>query len=124
MIDKYEDEPGRPACDKQVVCYGQVQSYIYITLPAKPHLGINRNATAILALVKLCKTDGKDTSLGLVWYQEMENVRAFDVATIDCVIGRIKVGNRWGIIDRSYGSQRVEMQGMWQPEYESEDPND
>lgn len=124
MIDEYEDEPGRPARDKQVVCYGQVQYYIHITLPAKPRLGLDRDATAILALVRLCKTNGKDASLGPVWYQEMEHVRAFDVATIDCVIGRVKVGKRWGIIDRSYGSQRVAMQGMWEPEYESEDPND
>ena len=65
-----------------------------------------------------------DHTVGSVWYQEMEHIRAFDVATIDCVIGQVKVGKRWGIIDHSYGSQRVAMQGMWEPKYESEDPND
>jgi len=43
--------------------------------------------------------------------------------TIDCVVGQIKVGDQWGIIDRSYGSQHAVMHGLWEPEYESEDDN-
>ena len=124
VIDEYEDDPGRPARDKRTVCYGQVQSYIYITLPAEPQLKTSQDSTAILALVSLCKTNGMDASLVPVWYQEMELVRAFDIATIDCVVGRIRVGDRWGIIDRSFGSERAVMHGMWEPEYESEDDND
>ena len=123
MIDEHEDDPGRPARDKRVVCYGQVQSYIYVTLPAKPCLNTTYDSTAIIALVTLCKTNGQDASLMPVWYTDMEIVRAFDVATIDCVVRRIKVGNRWGIIDRSFGSQRAVIHGMWEPEYESEDDN-
>ena len=84
---------------------------------------MNRASSAILALVTLCKTNGNDASLTPVWYTDMEKVRAFDIATIDCVVGRVKVGNRWGIIDRSLGSQRM-IHGLWEPEYESEDAND
>jgi hypothetical protein len=58
-----------------------------------------------------------------VWYHKMELVRPFDVVTIDCVVGRVKIGNRWGVID-SLGSERAVMHGMWEPEYESEDEND
>ena len=54
----------------------------------------------------------------------MELVRAFDIATIDCVIGRVKVDNWWGIIDQSFGSEHAVMHSMWEPEYESEDEND
>jgi len=124
VIDEYEDDPGQPAQDKQTVWYGQVQSYIYITLPGEPCLKTSTDSMAILMLVMLCKTNGKDASLEPVWYQEMEMVQAFDIATIDCVIGRIKVSDCWGIIDRSYGSQRAVMHGLWAPEYESEDDND
>ena len=87
MIDEYEDNPGQPAWDKRIVCYGQVQSYVHVTLPARPCLKTDRDSTAILALVKLCKTNGKDVSLEPVWYQDMETVQAFDTTTIDCVIG-------------------------------------
>ena len=124
MIDEYEDDPGRPARDMRMVCYGQVQSYIHVTLPAEPRLKTGTNSTALLALVMLCKTNGKDASMEPVWYQEMEMVRAFDIATIDCVIGQIKVSDRWGIVDRSYGSQRAVMHGLLEPEYESEEDND
>lgn len=123
VIDEYENDPGRPARDKRVVRYGQVQSYLHVTLPAEPRIETRRDSTAILALVRLCKTDGEDASLVPVWYKDMESVWAFDIATIDCVVGRIKVGDRWGIIDRSFGSERAVMHGMWEPEYESEDDN-
>ena len=123
MIDEFEDDPGQPAWDKQIVCYGQVQSYVYVTLPAEPHLKTNSGSTAILALVRLCKTNGKDASLEPVWYQDLETVHAFDITTIDSVIGQVKVGNRWGIIDQSYGLQHAVINGMWEPEYESEDDN-
>ena len=87
VIDKYEANPGQPACNKQIVCYSQVQSFIYVTLPAERHLKTDCDSTVILALVMLCKTDGKDVSFTPVWYQEMEIVQAFNIATIDCVVG-------------------------------------
>jgi len=79
---------------------------------------------AVLALVTLCKMNRMDASLAPVWYQEMEVVCAFDIETIDCVVGQIKIGDHWGIIDRSFGSERTVMHGMWEPKYESEDKND
>ena len=59
-----------------------------------------------------------------MWGLRVKLVRAFDIATIDCVVGRIKVSDRWGIIDRSFGSERAVMHGIWEPEYKSEDEND
>jgi len=54
----------------------------------------------------------------------MELVHTFIVVTIDCVIGRVMVSDHWGIINRSLGSERAVMHGMWEPEYESEDERD
>jgi hypothetical protein len=122
VIDEYEDDPGRPARDKRSVNYGQVQSYTYVTLPAMPCLKTDRDSTAILALITLCKTNGKDASLEPVWYQDMGTVRVFDIAMIDCVVGRVKLGNRWGIVDRSLGLEHAAIHGVWGPEYESEAP--
>ena len=99
VIDEFEDDPGRPAQDKQIVCYGRVQSYIHVTLPAEPSLRTDHNSTAILALVTLCKTNGEDASLVPVWYKDMGLVRAFDIATIGGVIGQVRVDDHWGIID-------------------------
>ena len=66
----------------------------------------------------------EDTSLTPVWYKDMELVRAFNITTIDCVVGRVKVGDHWGIINQSFGLERAVMNGMWEPEYEAEDESD
>ena len=87
MIDEYEDDLGQAAWDKQIVSHSQVQCYVHITLPAEPRLNTKKDSTAILTLVMLCKTNGKDASLESVWYEKMETVWAFSVMTIDCVIG-------------------------------------
>jgi len=105
------------------MCYGQVQSYVLVTLPAMPYLKTICDSTAILALVMLCKTNGKDVTLVLVWYQDMGTVQAFDIAMINCVIGQVKDGSHWGIIDQSFGLEHTVIHGMWEPEYESEDEN-
>ena len=96
----------------------------YVTLPAEPRLNTNHDLTAILALVALCKTNRMDVSLEPVWYREMEVVHAFDIATIDCVVGQIRIDGCWGVINRSFGSECAVMHGMWEPEYKSEDKND
>ena len=51
VIDEYKDNLGQPAQDKRSGVSG-------VTLPAEPCLKTNRDLTAILALVTLCKTWG------------------------------------------------------------------
>ena len=80
----------------------------------------------ILAIVSLCHTNGEDATKSPVWYDEknMGSVRAFSVRAIDCVVGRVRVGDRWGIVDRCWGLQEAIVEGMVVPEYESEDDPD
>ena len=125
-MDEYEDDLGRPARDKHTIMYGQVQFYAYITLQANLRLGLTRDMTAILAVVSLCRTNGEDATQGPVWYKEgdVESLRVFSARAIDCPVGRVKIGNRWGIVDWCWGLQEAIMEGMVDPEYESEDdPN-
>ena len=127
VINEYEDDPGRPAKDKHIIKYGQVMFYAHVTLPAHPSLGITEDKTDILMIVSLCQTDGEDASQGPVWYKEgnLQSIRAFSARAIDRVIRRVKVGNQWGIVDWCWGLQEAIMEGMVDPEYESEDdPND
>jgi hypothetical protein len=46
----------------------------------------------------------------------MEVVCAFSVAKIICVIGHVKMGKSWGIVDRNFGPLWVQ-----ELEYKSED---
>ena len=127
VMDEYEDDPGRPAKDKHIIGYAKVHFYAYVTLTAHPSLGIAKDKTDILAIVSLCRTNGEDASQGPVWYdgESLESIRAFSARAVAGVIGRVKVGNRWGIVDRCWGLQGAAMEGMIDPDYESEDnPND
>ena len=123
MIDKFENDAGRQARDKRFIGYGQVQSYVHLTLPAHPHIKVKKDVPAIVALVRMCHTNGEDASAKPIWYKDgdMEAVRAFSVDTIDCVVGRVKIGKWWGIVDRSLGPLRISVYDIQEPEYESED---
>jgi len=52
-----------------------------------------------------------------IWKQFVHS----SVATIDCVIGRAKMGKWWGIVDCSIGPLRITIYDIQEPEYESED---
>ena len=123
MIDEFENDAGRRARDKRFVGYGQIQAFIHTTLPANPSIKVKEDVPVILALVRMCKTDGEDASIKPIKYKDgdMEAVRAFSMATIDCAVGRVRMGNWWGIIDRSFGPLRITIYDIQEPEYESED---
>ena len=126
VMDKYEDDPGRPAKDKCIIGYRKVHFYAYVMLLAHPNLGIAKNKTDILAIISLCRTNREDTAQGPVWYdgESLESIRAFSARAIDRVIGQVKVGNQWGIVDQCWGLQGAAMEGMVDPDYESEDNPD
>ena len=109
-----------------MVCYGQVEFFALVTLKAHSTFGLQKDISNIVAMVRICKTTGEDASKVPVWYKDgdLGGIRALDVATIESVVGRVRVGKKWGIIDRSYGFQQAIMHGMEEVEYESEDDAD
>ena len=48
----------------------------------------------------------------------MEVVCAFSMVTIDCVVGHVKMGNWWGIVNRSLGPLQIMIYDIQEPEYE------
>ena len=62
----------------------------------------------------------------LVWYDEknMGSLRAFSARAIDCMVGCVKVGDHWGIVDCCWGLQEAIVEGMVIPDYELEDDPD
>ena len=123
VINEFENDAGRQARDKHFVGYGQIQEYINMTLPANPIIKIKEDVLAIITLVQMCNTNGEDASMKLIWYKnsDMEVVCAFNVATINCVIGQVKTRKWWGIVDHSAGPPPITICDIQEPEYESED---
>ena len=48
-----------------------------------------------------CSTGGKDATRELTTYTETTAQVVIDLRTVECVVGRVRRGNEWGIIDRS-----------------------
>jgi len=86
--------------------YAQLQYVIHAKLPADNRFGLHQDYEALLALVNIC--DGKgDATQGPVWYKRLKSRSFVHVGTIQCLVGRIRVGNRWGIIDTSLHCMRT-----------------
>jgi hypothetical protein len=79
-------------------------------LPANENLGLQEDLEALLAWVSFCDTRG-DATTDLVWYNKLKKPTFVHVATIQCVVGRVKVRNRWGIIDTSIHCSRTSFFG-------------
>lgn len=93
--------------DEDSVCfYAQLQFLVYAKLPAHPDLGTKEDISALLAIVRICDTSG-DATRSRVWYQKLGDFQAVHVNTIQNVVGRVKVGNRWGIVDVSLSCERT-----------------
>lgn len=84
--------------DVSTCFYAQVHYVVKAILPADDILGIHEDYEALLAFVSICDTSG-DATRSRVWYTRLKKPQFVNVGTIQCVVGRIKVGNRWGIID-------------------------
>jgi hypothetical protein len=54
----------------------------------------------------MCDTSG-DATRSRVWYSKLKKSQFVHVGTIQCVVGRVKVGNKWGIIDTSIEGKRT-----------------
>jgi len=74
-----------------------------VTLPATREVSLNEKCDVLLGLVQLCKDAVGDASNCPIWYKRMGNMIVVNISTIQCAVGRIKVGQRWGILNLNYG---------------------
>ncbi len=86
--------------DIQQVHYGQLLAVLELPLQGrvwKDHAG----STVLLAIIRPCKTNGKDATQELTLYREYAADVVVDVNAVEAVVGRVKSRKEWGIIDRS-----------------------
>ena len=69
-----------------------------LELPPAPQLKLTEPTTLILALVQEAKAELKDD---IYFYKEFGAEEVVDLETVQCVVGRVKNGGEWAIIDRS-----------------------
>ncbi|KAG8752536.1 hypothetical protein FRC12_011905, partial [Ceratobasidium sp. 428] len=77
----------------------------------------------LIAAVKQCNTDGSDAvrpETPVVTYDQLGPVNLIHVYTIISVVGRIRLGEKWGIVDRSRDNIRPQFDDYYD---EDEDDN-
>ncbi|THH18872.1 hypothetical protein EW146_g2190 [Bondarzewia mesenterica] len=102
LIDKHARRRGiAPEFEPQTF-YARLQHIFVIQLPANTDLGFTTPETVILAALSPCKIDAEHGTLDIHYYsKENSTLDIVDIQCIQCVVGRIKDGSRWAIIDRS-----------------------
>ena len=62
----------------------------------------------LLAVITPCVTSGKDVTKTLTTYSQTTTQVVTDLHTISSIIGQVWTRNRWGIVDRSEETSRME----------------
>ena len=90
-----------PAPDVWQFFYGRLESIWDLVLPASHTLHLTQPTQFLLALVMPCSTRGKDVTKEVTTYHSMMTSIIINLRVVECVVGHMKHGNDWGIIDRS-----------------------
>ena len=82
--------------------YGQLQHILVVPMAAIPSVGQSAR-TLVLAVIRSYRIDSHDRILNIHYYptSNQGSVDVVDIETIECLIGRVKDGNRWATVDRS-----------------------
>jgi hypothetical protein len=70
-------------------------------LPRTETLNIQSSTRYLLAVIQPCSTRGRDATRELATYVETTMPVVINLCTIECVVGRVRRGNEWAIVDRS-----------------------
>jgi len=89
-----------------VTHYGKLEHIITITLPqGHENPWSSEPANSIVALVYRCilkEDDPRLAGLDIHFFsREKQSFDVLDITSVQCLVGRVKTGNSWAIIDRS-----------------------
>ncbi|KAJ7812827.1 hypothetical protein B0H14DRAFT_2377408, partial [Mycena olivaceomarginata] len=102
LVDEHARKPRLAPRFVPVTFYGQLQNIFVVKLPPSPELGLEENATLILAAIRKCNITLRN-DLDMHYYQKDGPVEVVDISSVQCLVGRIKTTDKknWAIIDRS-----------------------
>lgn len=90
--------------------FGQLKKILVTELPPGIIPSLTQPKNVVLAIIDPRETTN-ETSLGIPYYTEPTKpvaLRAVDMNTVMCLVGRIKDRGRWAIVDRSGDMARAE----------------
>lgn len=100
-MDKNARYPKRPVVLEPRVFFGQLQNIFVIKFGASPLRKLTKNMTLILAAIRVCAKPQVNGENGVYYYSREGHLEVVDMKCVRCLVGRVKDGNEWAIVDRS-----------------------
>jgi hypothetical protein len=98
LVDKFAQNKSRKPKFEPHDFFGQLLRILVLELPQIEGLGLDSPTTIVLAVIHNVKTE---LHKGIYSYKDSGVIEVVDLNTIQCVVGRVKVGGQWVILDRS-----------------------
>jgi hypothetical protein len=109
LVDKNTRYRNRPVVLEQATFFGQVIHIFVLRLGISKRLKLKAPETLILAAIRSCANVKNRDSGGSSFYYTQEGcLEVVDMNCIKCVIGRIKDGHDWVILDRNHDATPLE----------------
>jgi len=80
--------------------FGRLENLFVIHFSATAQLALETGSTLILAGIRQCEVNATNW-LGYSFYSSMARFEVVDMTCVQCLVGCVKNGKRWAIIDHS-----------------------
>jgi len=107
LVDKNARYPKRPVILEPRIFFGQLQHIFVVRLEPSPVLGLTEKETLILAAIRTCADPRIKGENNIYYYSREGQLEIVDMECVQCLVGRVKDGNEWAIIDRSEDCGRL-----------------
>lgn len=100
-MDKNARFPRRPVVLEKHTYYGELQYLFVVRLRPSTRLNLTEHTTIVLAAIRTCSIEETHGTLDIQYYSKEGRLDVVDVSCVQCLVGRIRNGARWAVIDRS-----------------------
>lgn len=105
LVDIYARQRRRDSEYVLQTFYGQLQHLFTIRFNTVcSELDLDAPTTIIFAAIRTCVLDDDESALNgldIHHYSKDGALHFLDIKNVQCLVGRVKDGNRWAIVDRS-----------------------
>ncbi|KAJ3004976.1 hypothetical protein NUW54_g4552 [Trametes sanguinea] len=103
LVDKNARYRNRPVILEKKTFYGQLRQILVLDLCPIPSAAppLVQPTTLVLGAVRQALIESHHSTLDIHYYKKMGALDLVDIATVQCVVGRIVDRGRTAIIDRS-----------------------
>lgn len=102
LIDKNARYRSKPVELEPATFFGQLRHIFVVRLGVSKRLKLKKPETLILAAIRSCaNVQTRGSGYNIPFYKQEGPLELVDMNCVQCVVGRMKDGNEWAILDRN-----------------------